>query len=84
MQNNLVVATPSTEDFGVSFNSAGHAVFDTGAPGTVGVIHGLTAASLVGFYGATPVAQPIIAHTATAQSITDALVLLGLCSQAGA
>ena len=37
---------------------------------------------VIGFYGADAVTRPVIAYTATAQSIADALVALGLCSQA--
>ena len=32
----------------------------------------------IGFYGVTPIAQPVLAQAATASQIVDALTLLGL------
>lgn len=53
------------------------------APGSGdGALLGRNATSMVAFYGATPVARPVIPATPDAQDITDALVALGLVTQA--
>jgi len=53
------------------------------APGTDdGALMGRDSDSKVGFYGAVPVARPVIAATPTVQGVVDALVALGLVTQA--
>ena len=47
-----------------------------------GTLLGRNSDSKVGFYGATPVVRPEVAATPDAQGIVDALVALGLVTQA--
>lgn len=47
-----------------------------------GTLVGRNADSKVGFFGTTPVARPEVAATPDAQGIADALLALGLITQA--
>ncbi len=53
------------------------------APGTEdGTLVGRNADTPVGFYGAAPIPRPVLPAAPTADDIADALVALGLVSQA--
>ena len=53
------------------------------APGTDdGTLVGRNADTKVGFFGAAPVARPVIAASPTVQGVVDALKALGIVTQA--